>query len=228
MLFVDNEPRTLIDNAILDHSFTGWVCRANEGLGREVQLASGRRLAGGYKEPVNEDAEDACDGTITTIANPKITFDSVEQGNYTDVTDSFTFEGMSSVNTIVEGVYGLVARSQSCSLEFRSIVKHGDDFYIHVPRLDLLENSFENPAVHFGLTCPTVARTPINDASCKVVQTCLPLSGIEPGQIVFELSPANLELFYEKADKYAGLELRSSLLLRSSIPLVFDCIDATE
>ena len=171
---------------MLSHSFTGWVCSVKNGLGGEVVLAAGsRRLAQAYDEPENQDAIDACDSTTTTIANPKVTFDSVEQGNYTDVTASFTLESMTKNFTTIDGVFGLVSVSQACSLELsegfvkeeassyvkatkRAIVKHGTDFYIHDPRLDLLENTPENPAVHFGLTCPTVPRTPINDDSCKV------------------------------------------------------------
>ena len=140
-------------------------------------------------EPENQDAIDACDGSTITIENPKIIFDNVDQGNYTDVTASFTFEGMTTEYTVKEGVFVLVAKSQSCSLELRSIVKHGVDFYINDPRLELLENTPENPAVHFGLTCPTVPRTPINDHMCKVVQTCLPLSGVHALVERFDIEP---------------------------------------
>ena len=134
------------------------------GLGGDVTLTSTAQVL--------EHGDAACDTETITIVNPKITFVTLDQGNCTDVTSTFTFEPLSSTNTVVDGVVVLAATPESCSLEWRSIVKHGGDFYINDPRLDLLENTPASPAVHFGLTCPTVPRTFVNDATCQVVQTC--------------------------------------------------------
>jgi hypothetical protein len=178
-------------------AFDGYVCYVEEGVGGIVKLMPAS--AGS--------AEDACDDSSSffstspsvIMVNPSIWF--ANSSLYTDVTGTLTFTTAAVQSTIHEAgdIVSLSQTDDSCSLAFFSSILYNGKFYLNDPRMDYLENTVENPAVYFGETCPTVRRSFVNEASCKLVKTCMPLAF---GKSIFKLSKESLALIHEKVGAY--------------------------
>ena len=151
--------------------FEGTVCFVEEGVGGAVKL-------------LPASASFACDdkksfrstSPSVIMVNPSIWF--ANSSLYSDVTGTLTFTPAavgSSIHAAGE-IMALSRTDDSCDLPFFSRILYDGKFYLNDPRLDLLENTVENPAITFGETCPTVTKSWVNKASCKLVKTCMPLS----------------------------------------------------
>ncbi|CAE6922516.1 unnamed protein product [Symbiodinium natans] len=101
------------------------------------------------------------------------------------------------------GVLILKEPPSACNLGtiVQSSKEKPNQFYMLEERLELLENTLENPAAT-GVTggkCPTVARTFLNEHSCRLLPGCLPL-GQE--KLSVALTTQNLEKFFSVGGRY--------------------------
>lgn len=126
-------------------------------------------------------------------------------------------------------VIHLLTSPAQCNLGtvVRSDVEAGGRFYLLQPRLELVENTIEQPASSgswAGGTCPAVSKTFLNEASCKLLPGCLPL-GIVDIQVV--LNAASFQKFFNVGGRYVyaitGLRTSTSPCNRRSRWKKLDC-----
>ena len=84
----------------------------------------------------------------------------------------------------------------------QSDVENAGTFYVHEPRLVLVENTLEAPAsseTWLGGQCPSVPRSFVNEASCKLLPGCAPL---EMRGVQLDLNVSTLEKFFQVSGRY--------------------------
>jgi hypothetical protein len=150
--------------ALAQSGFQGYVCDVREGVGGWVALGT----------------DDGCDqSVIVAMQNPAIWLNHPSQS--TETTLQF--------KTLKPGVLLLDESSSSCDLA--GIIKSNGLYYWFDSRLELLENTLESPVAATSTdSCPTVPKSFLNAASCKVQPACTSLG--QQGA-PFTLNRTNLE-----------------------------------
>ena len=76
----------------------------------------------------------------------------------------------------------LSAMHSACNSSQFRFVRYGTEYYMHDPRLLLLENTLDSPtdrsehAQQNAQKCPTVVKTFLNAGTCRRQPTCAPIS----------------------------------------------------
>jgi len=184
--------------------FDGFLCNVREdAVGAWVQLST----------------SSDCTAGLRAMTNPHIW-----RANPTpEMTQSLSFAVFQT------SVIHLLTSPAQCNLGtvVRSDVEAGGRFYLLQPRLELVENTIEQPASSgswAGGTCPAVSKTFLNEASCKLLPGCLPL-GIVDIQVV--LNAASFQKFFNVGGRYVyaitGLRTSTSPCNRRSRWKKLDC-----
>ncbi|CAE7883050.1 unnamed protein product, partial [Symbiodinium necroappetens] len=102
------------------------------------------------------------------------------------------------------GTLVLKEAQANCQLTdiIQSDVENAGTFYVHEPRLVLVENTLEAPAsseTWLGGQCPSVPRSFVNEASCKLLPGCAPL---EMRGVQLDLNVSTLEKFFQVSGRY--------------------------
>ena len=140
-----------------------------------------------------------------------------------EMTQSLTF------SVFQPGVIHLSSAPPQCNLGtvVRSDVEAPGRFYILQSRLELVENTMDQPASSgswAGGRCPAVSKTFLNEASCKLLPGCLPLGSL---QIQVVLNAESFQKFFNVGGRYVyaitGLRTSTSPCNRRSRWKKLDC-----
>ena len=96
----------------------------------------------------------------------------------------------------------LVLKEAQANCQLTDVIQSAGTFYVHEPRAALVENTLEAPATSetwLGGQCPSVPRSFVNEASCKLLPGCAPL---EMRGVQLELNLSTLEKFFQASGRY--------------------------
>jgi hypothetical protein len=157
-------------------NFDGYICALEEKVAGWMGLSQ---------------TTDCTPQNLQGFENPSIHLEPGSGENVEQVSASQTW------STLKPGIF-LKADTSSCTWGNYIQLSTGE-IYRHDSRLELVKNTPEQPASYTGDTCPTVAKSFLNEKNCKLVSTCIPL---HLQNSLFQLNASSLENFYTVGQKY--------------------------